>query len=83
MKQEINPRVAVAAIAAALVLIGVWWYWHSTIHVAGGSHGAPQTSAAIGKGMAQSMREMGVEHMQRMAHRQNPTGASPPAPGGP
>ena len=83
MKQEISPRVAIAAIAIAVVLIGAWWYWHATIHVAGGSQGAAQANSGRGRDMAQSMREMGMERMQRMAHRQNPTAASPPAQGGP
>lgn len=83
MKQEISPLAAIAAVAVALILIAAWWYWHSTIHIAGGSQGSAQTSAAIGKSMSQSMREMGQERMNRMAHRQNPAGASSPAPGGP
>jgi hypothetical protein len=77
MKQEISPRTAIAVIAAVLVLVGVWWYWHSTVHIAGSSQGA-QTPSAIGKSMSQSMREMGMERMNRMAGRRNPAGAAAP-----
>ncbi len=85
MKQEISPRVAIVVIAAVLALIGGWWYWRSTVHRVAVAHNgaATHSGTGIGHDMAQSMREMGRERMQRMAHRQNPSAASPPAQGGP
>jgi hypothetical protein len=79
MRQEVNPRVAIAVIAVVVCLLVGVWVWRSGVHGVSTSESAPQSPSARGHEMAESMRERA---MSRMSRQQNPAGA-PAAPAGP